>query len=195
MEVVFIASKNKGKIKEFQHFFERYNTEVKSLVDIDEDIEIEETGSTFEENALIKARYLAKLLNKPALADDSGLEVDVINNEPGVFSARYAGSHGDDLANNKKLLAKVKEFPVKERKARFVCALALVNPEGEEIVVRGTSDGLIIDEMRGVNGFGYDPLFYIPKLNKTMGELTKTEKEAISHRGNALRLLGEKLNG
>lgn len=195
MEVVYIASKNKGKIKEFTHFFEKYHTEVKSLLDINEAIEIEETGTTFEENALIKARFLSNLLNKPVLADDSGLEVDVLNNEPGVYSARYAGIHGDDDANNQKLLAKLSGYSLNERTARFVCALALVKPNGEEIVALGICKGLIINELRGQEGFGYDPLFYIPKLNKTFGELSNAEKEAISHRGNALRVLGDKLNG
>jgi XTP/dITP diphosphohydrolase len=186
---VIIATKNKGKIKEFENFFNRYKIEVKSLLDINEAIDIEETGTTFEENALIKARFLSDLLQETVLADDSGLEVDALDNEPGIYSARYSGIHGDDRANNEKLLKNLQSVPMKERTARFVCALAVVSPNQVEKVVRGTCEGLIIDELRGLEGFGYDPLFYIPSLDKTFGELTKEQKQGISHRGNALMKL------
>ncbi|QVK18985.1 XTP/dITP diphosphatase [Mycoplasmatota bacterium] len=189
METVYIATKNKGKIKEFEHFFNKNNIKVKSLLDIDQSIEIEETGKTFEENALIKAHTICDLIQIPVLADDSGLEVDILNNEPGIYSARYAGVHGNDLQNNIKLLENLKDIPYEKRTAHFVCALALVYPSGKEIVVRGTCEGYIIEKMRGENGFGYDPLFFIPSLNKTYAELTKNEKMYISHRGNALEKL------
>ncbi len=191
--MLYIATKNKGKVKDFEPFFKKLNMDIKSLLDIKEDIHIEETGNTFEENALIKARIVCDKIKKPVLADDSGLEVDVLNKAPGIYSARYAGTQGDDLKNNLKLLDDLKGIPYEKRTARFVCVLALVYPTGKEIVVRGTCEGLIIDEMRGSNGFGYDPLFYIPHLNKTYAELKKYEKMAISHRGDALRKLEKEL--
>lgn len=194
MKTVYIATKNSGKINEFKTFFNKYNIKVKSLLDFEENFEIEETGSTFSENALIKARYLSHKTNEVVLADDSGLEVDILNNEPGIYSARYAGSHGDSLANNLKLLAKLKDVPLENRTARFVCAIAIVHPDGKEKVVRGECNGLINLEMRGSRDFGYDPLFYIPALNKTFGELTNDEKELISHRGDALRKLDVIIN-
>lgn len=194
MKTVYIATKNSGKINEFKTFFNKYNIKVKSLLDFEENFEIEETGSTFSENALIKARYLSHKTNEVILADDSGLEVDILNNEPGIYSARYAGSHGDSLANNLKLLAKLKDVPLENRTARFVCAIAIVHPDGKEKVVRGECNGLINLEMRGSRDFGYDPLFYIPALNKTFGELTNDEKELISHRGDALRKLDVIIN-
>ncbi len=184
-----IATKNKGKVKEFEYFFLQKNIQIKSLLDINEAIEIDETGTTFEENALLKARAICGLINQPVLADDSGLEVDILNNEPGIYSARYAGIHGNDVANNEKLLEQLKNIPLEKRSAHFVCALALVYPNGKEIIVRGTCEGFILDELRGNNGFGYDPLFYIPSLNKTYGELTNEEKAKISHRGAALTKL------
>jgi len=191
MKSIYIATKNIGKVKEFQVFFNQYEIEVKSLLDINQDIEIEETGSTFEENALIKAHAVCQLVNMPVLADDSGLEVDILNNEPGIYSARYAGIHGDDLQNNLKIIDQLKNVPFEKRTARFVCALAIVYPTSKEIVVRGTCEGYMFDRMRGENGFGYDPLFYVPSLSKTYAELTNDEKMRISHRGDALR----KLNG
>lgn len=193
MKTVYIATKNIGKIKEFSNFFEKYQIKVKSLLDIDDNIEINETGKTFEENAFIKANTLMNKIKLPVIADDSGLEVDALNNEPGIYSARYSGVHGNDLANNQKLLTKLKDVPNELRSARFVCALALVKPNNEQIVVRGVCEGYIINQMRGNNGFGYDPLFYLPYLYKTMSELTKSEKEKISHRGNALRKLAKYL--
>lgn len=189
METIYIATKNKGKIKEFEQFFNQYDIVVKSLLDIDQMIDIEETGKTFEENALIKAHTVCDLIKIPVLADDSGLEVDILNNEPGIYSARYAGVHGNDLQNNLKLLENLKGVPYEDKTAHFVCALALIYPSGKEIVVRGTCEGYIIEKMRGDNGFGYDPLFFIPSLNKTYAELTKLEKMHISHRGNALKKL------
>lgn len=194
MKTVYIATRNSGKINEFKTFFNKYNIKVKSLLDFEENFEIEETGSTFSENALIKARYLSHKTNEVVLADDSGLEVDILNNEPGIYSARYAGSHGDSLANNLKLLAKLKDVPLENRTARFVCAIAIVHPDGKEKVVRGECNGLINLEMSGSRDFGYDPLFYIPALNKTFGELTNDEKELISHRGDALRKLDVIIN-
>lgn len=189
MKTIIIATNNKGKVREFEQFFAKYDIKVKSLADIRKKIRIEETGSTFRENALIKARTVCKALKKPVLADDSGLEVAILNNQPGVYSARYAGENSNDYLNNQKLLYMLRGVPFKLRKARFVCALALVYPKGKEIVVGGTCEGYILEEMRGKNGFGYDPLFYVPALNKTFAELTEEEKMKISHRGRALEEL------
>ena len=192
MEVI-IASKNKGKIKEFQQFFSKYEITVKSLLDLNEDIEINETGKTFEENALIKARAISMAYQCPALGDDSGLEVEALNNAPGIYSARYAGVHGDDRLNNEKLLSELKDVPLHKRQARFVCSLALVVPNAQEWVVRGECEGFITHEAKGKHGFGYDPVFYIPSYKQTMAELSPEQKECISHRGDALRKLGQYL--
>ncbi|NLG82249.1 MAG: XTP/dITP diphosphatase [Bacilli bacterium] len=189
MKTIIIATKNKGKASEFAAFFAKYGIKVKSLADIRKNITIEETGSTFKENALIKAHTVCKILKKPVLADDSGLEVAILNNQPGVYSARYAGENSNDFLNNQKLLYMLRGVPDKLRKARFVCALALVYPKGKEIVVEGVCEGYILEAMRGTNGFGYDPLFYVPELGKTFAELTEEEKMKISHRGRALMQL------
>lgn len=189
MKIIYVATKNKGKMVEFRTFFERFNIEVKSLLDIGDKISIEETGKTFVENALIKARTLSKILNKPALADDSGLEVEYLNNEPGIYSARYSGINSNDLNNNIKLLKKLRDVPFEKRNARFVCALALVRPSGKETVVVGECIGYILEKMEGSEGFGYDPIFYLPQIKKSFAQLTREEKNIYSHRGNALRKL------
>src|SRR5690554_6015342 len=189
METIYIATKNKGKIEEFTTFFKQFNTNVKSLLDVNKDINIKETGKTFTINALIKAHTLCNILNIPVVADDSGLEVDYLNNEPGVYSARYAGSHGDDLKNNLKILDNLKNVPFDKRTARFVCALAFVYPTGKEIVVKGECFGYILDKMQGESGFGYDPIFYLPEKKKTFAQLTRREKNNLSHRGKALKEL------
>lgn len=189
MKTVYIATKNKGKMDEFKTFFERFNIIVKSLLDIDQEINIEETGNSFVENALIKARTLCKYLNMPVLADDSGLEVEYLNNEPGIYSARYSGNNSNDLNNNLKLLEKLKGVPFEKRNARFVCALALVKSNGNETIVVGECKGYILEKMEGSDGFGYDPIFYLPQIKKTFAQLTREEKNIFSHRGNALKKL------
>lgn len=187
MERIVLATGNKGKIREFERAFSHMNitcVPVKEVVKVDEP---EETGTTFMENALLKARYYCKATGLPCLADDSGLTVDILNGAPGVYSARYAGDHGDDEANNQKL---IRELQGKEdRTAHYVCALALVYPDGRELVAEGACDGLIQDEPKGTNGFGYDPYFCVPAYEKTMAELDIDTKETISHRGLALREL------
>lgn len=190
---IVLATKNKGKVRECQEILGPLGYKVYSIDELVEVEEPEETGTTFEENALLKARYYMKYCGKPCLADDSGLEVDVLHKEPGIYSARYAGVHGDDEKNNEKLIQAVRPFPVEKRTARYVCALALVFPDKTEHLVRETCEGLIQDEYAGTGGFGYDPLFYIPKYKKTMAELTLDQKNAISHRGKALRALVELL--
>nr|WP_090893305.1 XTP/dITP diphosphatase [Evansella caseinilytica] len=194
MNQVFIATQNQGKVKEFKAFFGEKGIEVKSLADVDETIDVVENGSTFEENAIIKAETIGKMIQHPVIADDSGLEVTALNGEPGIFSARYAGVGKDDAANNRKLLEKLDGVPVKQRGARFVCALAVYIPGKETQTIRGVCDGLIAYEPVGTNGFGYDPLFFLPSLNKTMAQLDRKEKNTVSHRANALKQLAKKWN-
>lgn len=192
MKQVVIATKNKGKAKDFEALFAPLGYEVVTMFEVAPDMEIEETGTTFEENAILKAETLAKELNTIVIADDSGLMVDALNGEPGVYSARYAGDH-DDEANMVKLLANLKNVADEERTARFCCSLAIAGPSIETTTVFGTCEGVILREKRGTNGFGYDPVFFVPSLNKAMAELTPEQKGAISHRGNAIRKLAEQL--
>ncbi|MCT2537918.1 XTP/dITP diphosphatase [Aquibacillus koreensis] len=192
MQKLIIATKNKGKMKDFNQLFSKYGIEVLSLLDLEEDIpDIEETGDTFEENAAIKAEVIAKKFHLPVLADDSGLEVDALGGEPGVYSARYAGTHKDDNDNLHKVLEKMTGVKEEKRTARFVCVLALAQPEKATIYKRGECEGHIGVEPVGENGFGYDPIFIPNNYNKTMAELTSEEKNQISHRRNALIQLEE----
>ena len=185
MTEIIIATKNAGKVKEFEHLFSRYQIAVKSLLDFPDAIDVIEDGTTFEENALIKARAIAKLYQVTALADDSGLEVDALDGRPGVHSARYAGETRDDQANLNKVLTELKNVDDARRGARFVCALAIVTPEGDEQVVRGECSGKILTQCRGEEGFGYDPIFYLPHLGKTMAQIPQHEKNVLSHRADA----------
>jgi XTP/dITP diphosphohydrolase len=155
---------------------------------------VEETGETFAENALLKAETVAKKLNTIVLADDSGLKVDALGGQPGVYSARYAGEEKNDAANNAKLLSELAELPEQERGAQFHCTLALAHPEKESLVIEGEVEGYILAVPRGENGFGYDPLFYVPELEKSMAELSGEEKNKISHRAVALRKLEKELD-
>lgn len=183
MEVI-IASNNQNKIKEFKKIFEGTSFVLKSLKEIGLDVDIVEDGKTFEENAIIKAKTIALKLSKFAIADDSGLCCDGLNGEPGVYSARYAGDGHDDAANNKKLIENLKG--VENRNARYMCAICFCNPSGEYVTTVASCEGVIIDEARGNNGFGYDPYFYIDKFKRTMAEITLDEKNTISHRAKAL---------
>ena len=192
MKQVVIATKNKGKAKDFEALFQPLGFEVVTMFDVAPDMEIEETGTTFEENAVLKAETLAKELNMIVIADDSGLVVDALDGEPGVYSARYAGDH-DDEANIVKVLENLAGVPEEKRTARFMCALAIAGPEMDTTTVFGTCEGVILQEKRGTNGFGYDPIFFIPELGRAMAELTPEEKGAISHRGNAIRKLAQAL--
>lgn len=189
MKEVIIATQNSGKAKEFEHIFNRYNIQVKSLLDLGDVTEIEENGETFEENALIKAREIAKKYKKLVIADDSGLEVDALNKRPGAYSARYAGEDRDDAKNIDKVLTELEGIEEKNRSARFVCALALVTENGEEYVVRGECEGQILTHRQGNEGFGYDPIFYLPSIQKTMAEIPKSEKNVLSHRADAFKKL------
>ena len=196
MELI-LASRNKKKIREMEAILATHfqGVRVLSLDDVGYVGDIEENGTTYEENALIKARtaVVAGGGNYPAIADDSGLSVDALGGAPGVYSARYAGEHGDDAANNALLLKNLSDTPAEARTARFVCCIALVYPDGRELTVRGETEGLIIDEAKGDGGFGYDPYFYYPPFGKTFSELSAEEKNTISHRGKAIAKLAEKL--
>ena len=192
---IVLASRNKKKKAELQVLLSQYieGIEILSLDDVGIYGEIEEDGKTFEENALIKARAAASS-GYIGVGDDSGLSVDALGGAPGVYSARYAGEHGNDEANNDLLLHNLKG--VEDRTARFVCAVACVFPEGdtrEDIVVRGEVEGKIIDERHGDGGFGYDPLFYYPPFGQTLAEIPAEQKNSVSHRGNAIKKLAEKL--
>ena len=179
MEKLIVASNNKNKLKEFGAILgSRY--EIVSMRDAGVDTDIEENGTTFEENALIKAEYVAKVTGCAAIADDSGLEVDALGGAPGVYSARYCGRHGDDEANNDLLLENLKNVPA-PRTGRYVAAIALVRPGKDAIVRRGTCDGEILFERRGTGGFGYDPLF-VCETGETFAEVSAETKNAISHR-------------
>lgn len=192
IQQLFIATKNKGKVREFSTFFDGKGIEIKSLLDLADDIDVVEDGSTFEENAIKKAEEIGRMIGKPVLADDSGLEVDALGGRPGIYSARYVGSAKNDQDNMDKVLDELKGIPVEERTARFVCVLAIYTPGAETKTVRGTCEGVIANEPIGEHGFGYDPIFYIPSLQKTMAQLDKEEKNKISHRANALSLLNIK---
>lgn len=189
MNEVIIATKNPGKAKEFEHIFASRGYAVRTLLDFPEIEDVEETGSTFEENATLKAESVSKQLNKIVIGDDSGLMVDALEGRPGIYSARYAGEQKDDQANIDKVLAELAGVPEEKRTARFYCALAVAIPGKESITVSGTCEGRMLKERRGTNGFGYDPVFFVPEKGVAMAELSSDEKNKISHRANALKKL------
>ncbi len=191
MEDIVIASNNQGKINDFKAIFPNKN--VIGISELIKDFDVEETGTTFEENAKLKSVAAAKALNKQVIADDSGLEVQALNGEPGVYSARYAGLDKNDQDNIKKLLDNMNDET--ERAAQFVCVISMSSPNGETQQFKGTVSGEITTEPIGENGFGYDPVFYVPSLGKTMAQLTDEEKAKISHRGNAINQLQQFLAG
>lgn len=193
MDKFIAATKNKGKLKEIAEILKDFPFDVMSMEAAGIDGDIEENGSTFEENALIKAREVYKLTGEMVMADDSGLEVDFLDGAPGIRSARFAGEGATDGDRNNKLLSLLKEVPLEKRKARFVCAVAVILKNGEHFMVRGTCEGVIGFEPRGENGFGYDPLFFMPEYNMTIAQLDSEKKNGISHRGNALKLMVKKL--
>ena len=188
---LLVATNNQGKLKEFNKILGELGIECVSLRDLGITADVEETGATFLENALLKAKEIFKLAKIPTISDDSGLMVDALDGEPGVYSARYAGEPSDDQKNMDKLLANLKEEP--NRTARFKSVIAAVFSEDDIVVAEGECEGVIIDEKRGENGFGYDPIFYVESLGKTFSEMTDTEKNSLSHRGNAIRNLKEQL--
>ena len=193
MNKIIFATGNKDKMKEIRMILSDLDVEILSMKEAGISVDIEENGTTFEENALIKARAICKLAGEMVLADDSGLEIDYLNKEPGIYSARYMGEDTSYHIKNKSLIDRLEGVPDEKRTARFVCAIAAVFPDGKELVVRGTVEGIIGYEEKGENGFGYDPIFYLPERGCTTAELSPEEKNSISHRGNALRLMNELL--
>lgn len=191
-KIVF-ATGNVGKLREIKEILSDMDLEVVSMKEIGADVPIEENGATFEENALIKAKAVAKECGEIVLADDSGLEVDFMNKEPGVYSARYMGKDTPYSEKNANIIERLEGVSEEERTARFVCAIAAAFPNGEEIITHGEIEGRIGYEEKGKNGFGYDPIFYVPELGKTTAELSDEEKNRISHRGKALRKMKEEL--
>lgn len=206
---IIVASNNQHKVEEIKAMFQGMDFEVRSLHDEGIDIEPEETGTTFEENAYIKAKAVYDYIknqeksdpqkkdkreyrNNLVLADDSGLAVDHLDGAPGVFSARWAGKQGDDQANNQKLLTELKGVPLEERKAKFVCSMVLIGHK-IDIRVQGEAHGYVIEEEKGFHGFGYDPLFFSSDLAKTFAEASSLEKNHVSHRAKALRELKKEL--
>ena len=192
MKSIILASNNKDKVKEVKEILKGYD--IISMKEAGIDVDIEENGTTFEENALIKARAIRKLTGQITMADDSGLEIDYLNKAPGVYSARFMGHDTSYDIKNKALIQKLEGVKGSDRSGRFVCAIAVCFPDGREIVKRGTMEGLIAEEIKGDNGFGYDPIVYLPEYGKTSGELAPEEKNKISHRGKALALIKEELD-
>ncbi|KRN59399.1 XTP/dITP diphosphatase [Limosilactobacillus secaliphilus] len=185
MQTIIIATKNQGKAREYREMFAPLGFEVKTLSDF-RPLTINENGNSFEENATIKVEAVVKNLNLPAIADDSGLVVDALGGRPGIHSARYAGDH-DDAANRAKLLRELADVPDDKRTAHFHTTIVGLKPDGKKLVANGRVDGHILHQEVGHNGFGYDPLFYVDQLQCSMAQLTPEQKNAISHRGNALR--------
>ncbi len=192
---IILATRNAGKIRELALALAKHNLDVMGLESFPALEDVEETGSTFEENALLKARYVAKNTGLVAIADDSGLEVDALGGAPGIYSARYGNDlaleagETKDMRNNRKLLQELATVAPAQRQARFVCCMVACTPEGKYIVAQGTWEGLILENLRGQQGFGYDPLFFDPQIQRCAAELTKEEKNARSHRGKALENL------
>ena len=192
MKSIILASNDEDKVKEVKEILKGYD--IISMKEAGIDVDIEENGTTFEENALIKARAIMKLTGQITMADDSGLEIDYLNKAPGVYSARFMGHDTSYDIKNKALIQKLEGVKGSDRSGRFVCAIAVCFPDGREIVKRGTMEGLIAEEIKGDNGFGYDPIVYLPEYGKTSGELAPEEKNKISHRGKALALIKEELD-
>ena len=184
-----LATKNEGKIAEFKGLLAPFDIEIRGLKDFGPIPQVEEDGETFEENAVKKARFTARVLGLPTLADDSGLVVKSLGGMPGVLSARYGGEGATDEENNLKVLKAMEG--IEDRAATFVCVIAIAVPGGASLLYEGTCDGLITQELTGNQGFGYDPLFYYPPLGKTFAQMSGEEKNRISHRGKAMAELGE----
>ena len=191
---VVLASKNKHKLVEINQITEKFGFELVLQSELGVDIDVEETGTTFEENSYIKAEAVMKATGLPALADDSGIAVDALNGEPGIYSARYGFDESlDDWGRLLLLLKNTEHVPDGQRQAQFVCVITMVTPEGQTIQARGEIHGELTREARGENGFGYDPIFYYPPLGKTTAEMSSEEKNQVSHRANALKVFNEKL--
>ncbi|HAR92209.1 MAG TPA: non-canonical purine NTP pyrophosphatase [Eubacterium sp.] len=191
MKKIIFATTNKNKIREVNMMMEGFDVELIPMADMGIDVEIEETGTTFEENAIIKAKAICEMTGEIALADDSGLEVDYLDGAPGVYSSRFLGEDTPYEIKNDYIIEKLKDAKGKERSARFACAMAMVFPNGDVETCYGTIEGLIGYEQKGTNGFGYDPIVYVPEYEMTTGEMTPQLKNSISHRGKALEQMKE----
>ena len=192
MKIVF-ATKNEGKVREVIKMLNMDKIELITMAQAGIDVDVVEDGTTFEENAMKKAVEIMKISGMPAIADDSGLEIDYLDKQPGVHSARFLGHDTSYDIKNKKILEILEGVPDEKRTARFVSAVCLALPDGRTITTRGTIEGAIGHEIKGTNGFGYDPIFFIPEINKYSAELTTDEKNAISHRGKAIAQMREKI--
>jgi len=191
---IIFATKNNHKMKEIREILDGLGYEILSMTEAGVDIEVVEDGTTFEENALIKSRTIRDFVKDAiVLSDDSGLEVDYLNGEPGIYSARWMGEDTSYDIKNQKLLDLLEGVPEEERSARFVCALAAAFPDGTDKVVRGTIEGIVGYQIAGENGFGYDPIFFVPEYKCTTAEMTPEQKNEISHRGKALRMIAKYL--
>ena len=191
---VVLASKNRHKLEEISKITEKFHMELVLQSDLGVDIDVEENGTSFEENSFIKAEAVMKATGLPALADDSGIAVDALNGEPGIYSARYGFDPTlDDWGRLQLLLKNTEHVPDGQRQAQFVCVITLVTPEGQTIQARGEIHGELLRAPVGENGFGYDPIFYVPGFEKTTAQLSPEEKNQVSHRGKALRLMKEEL--
>ena len=195
MKKLIVASNNEHKIKEIREILKDFKIEILSLKDVGIDIDIEENGTTFMENASIKANTIFNMIDDcMVMADDTGLMVDALDGAPGVYSARFAGEHANFKKNNEKLLKLLENVPFEKRTAKFVCAIVLIVDKNTVIKVEGESKGYITDKYVGDSGFGYDPLFYVSEFDKTFAQMTSEQKNSISHRGNALKKLVEEMN-
>lgn len=188
---LIFATGNQDKMREIREILGDKDYEILSMKEAGIDLDIVEDGSTFEENAMIKAKAVMETTGALTLADDSGLEIDVFGGGPGIYSARYLGTDTSYIEKNKVILEKLKDIPEEKRTARFVCAIAAAFPNGQTLTTRGTMEGIIGYEAKGENGFGYDPIFYLPQLEKYSAELSRDEKNSLSHRGEALRKMKE----
>ncbi|MEY3215343.1 MAG: hypothetical protein RLZZ82_577 [Actinomycetota bacterium] len=187
-----LATRNQGKIEEFRRILEELAPGQIELIGVDKFphlVDVDETGSTFEENSLLKARYTSEATGLPAIADDSGLCVDALNGDPGIYSARWAGTHGDDRANLEKVLEQLKDVPDENRTAYFICVASLVLPDGRQKVAEGRFEGHILHAPVGNNGFGYDPIFQPLGMSISSAQMSAEEKDLVSHRGKSLRSL------
>ncbi len=194
MKKLIVASNNEHKILEIKDILKEFDLEVVSLKEASIDIDVEETGITFMENAWIKAKAIHEICKDIlVLSDDSGLSVEALGGAPGIYSARYSGEHGNSIENNKKLVRELQGIPFNDRKAKFICAMVLIVDDENIIKVQGEVEGLILEEYKECEGFGYDPLFYVPELRSTFNDVPSEVKNSISHRGNALAKLTEEM--
>lgn len=195
MEKIILATGNENKLREIRQIMDGCDVQIVSMKEAGVFEEIEETGTSFEENAVIKAKTIAAKTGLLTLADDSGLEIDFLDKAPGIYSSRFMGEDTPYSEKNKAILEKLSGVPDEKRTARFVCAVAAVKPDGTYETVRATMEGIIAHKIAGENGFGYDPIFFLPEYNLTSAEISPEEKNAISHRGKAFRMMRDKLFG